>query len=109
MKKGYGGGISLLEGYRLDRTVITEKDIENILMSVEAMGPTHYRRSKALEKLSALFRQHRAANWVEIDFTEWDTDKRQDTRNECDKGKGGRGVLVKNAPFSSYYLQEYSL
>lgn len=76
MKKGRGGGISLMEGYKLDKTMLKNEDIESIMMSVGAMGATGLSGADAvIEKLSALFQNYRPDDWVDIDFTEWDTIK----------------------------------
>ena len=80
MKKGRGGGISLMEGYKLDKTMLRDEDIENIMMSVGAMGATGYSGvDKVAEKISSVFQNHRPDDWVDIDFTEWDSYKSLDS------------------------------
>lgn len=81
MKKGRGGGISLIEGYKLDKTLLSEKDVESIIMSVGTLGMTKYNGIQpVLEKLLSLFQHKTVEDWVEIDFTNWDTDNEKDTR-----------------------------
>ncbi len=76
MKKGRGGGISLMDGYKLDKTMLKDEDIESIMLSVGAMGATGiHGMNAAIEKLSALFKNYKPDDWVDIDFTEWDTTK----------------------------------
>ncbi len=83
MKKGYGGGISLMEGYQMDKAMLSDKDIESILLSVGALSATNYAGiDTVLDKLSVLFKSQAVTDWVEIDFTDWDTNKSKDTRIE---------------------------
>lgn len=65
-KKGKGGGISLLEGYVLNRTLFSEKERSEILMGLQSIAATGYGDS-ALLKMRSLFRQEE--NWVRVDFS----------------------------------------
>jgi len=83
MKKGRGGGISLLEGYKLDKTMLKDEDIESIMMSIGALNATGYRGvDDVISKLSSIFKSHKTDDWVEIDFTEWDSHKSIDSSFE---------------------------
>ncbi len=79
MKKGRGGGISLVEGYKLENTMLNDKDVESIMMSIGALNATGYKGVEdVMNKFSAIFSNHKTDDWVEIDFTEWDTNKNLD-------------------------------
>lgn len=71
MRKGKGGGISLLPGFVLNKTVLTDQEKEDILSSLRALkavdlnGP-----NTALNKLSSLFGESNS-DWIEVDFSTW--------------------------------------
>jgi len=73
MSKGKGGGISLLENYTLNKTMLSENEIDGLILALKTMGVTRYPETEAiLEKISALFRSNRADDdWIEIDFASW--------------------------------------
>ena len=80
MKKGRGGGIALMEGYKLDKTMLGDEEIESIMMSVGAMGATGYSGvDNVVDKISSVFKNHKPDDWVDIDFTEWDSAKSPDS------------------------------
>jgi len=69
--KGNGGGISLLEHYSLNKTLISENEIESILLALKTLKAVKYPEIDAiLEKIGALFK-HSEADWVHIDFSPW--------------------------------------
>jgi predicted DNA-binding transcriptional regulator YafY len=71
MNKGKGGGITLLPEFVLNKAVITEKEKEEILSSLNAIGAVSLEESNtALKKLETLFGT-KEANWIEVDFGFW--------------------------------------
>lgn len=103
MKKGRGGGISLMEGYKLDKTMLNDEDIENIMLSVGTLSATGYKGvNNVIDKFSSIFHQHEVTDWVEIDFTDWDTDKNRDKSIEDIKTAILQRRLVNVTYFSSY-------
>lgn len=53
--QGFGGGISIMEGYRMDRTILTSKDMQMILAglrSLDSVSGSHY-YGQLMEKLQA--------------------------------------------------------
>ena len=71
MEKGRHGGIRLLPGFVLDRTVLTPGEKEEILTALQglaAAGPGG--AGGTLGKLAALFGAGRAS-WIEVDFSGW--------------------------------------
>lgn len=74
-RQGSGGGISILEGYKLDRTVLTSREMQDILAglrSLDSVNDTN-RYQCLMEKLSA-----GSSDWLEgsasvlIDLSSWD-------------------------------------
>lgn len=82
MQKGKGGGISLLPGFTLNKTVLTTKERENIVSSLRATQHlTEEQSSTALNKLSSLFGEMNT-DWLEVDFSNWgDHGKEMDVFN----------------------------
>lgn len=71
MAKGRNGGIRLLPNFVLDKTVLTEKDKNEILASLGGLSASGREDAgAALKKLAPLFGQD-YSNWIEVDFTGW--------------------------------------
>ena len=53
--QGIGGGISIMDGYRMDRTILTSKDMQMILAGLRSLdsvsGSKYY--SRLMEKIRA--------------------------------------------------------
>ena len=72
--QGKGGGISLLEHYVLDKSVLSEREQNEILYALQSMTVTQVPEAdKVLTKLSSLFNKSRT-NWIEVDFSPWGSD-----------------------------------
>lgn len=71
--KGKGGGISLLEDYILDKSILSEKEQNEILFALQSFNKINNQEEQTiLEKLSNLFQKHHT-NWIEVDFSHWRT------------------------------------
>lgn len=68
--QGKGGGVSLLEGYVLDKAVLSDEEKEQILLGVKTLLPTGSASGKALSKLGSLF-SVKNTDWIEVDFSRW--------------------------------------
>ncbi|WP_069872550.1 YafY family protein [Fusibacter sp. 3D3] len=69
--KGTGGGISLLENYVLNKTVISEAEKNSILLGLEVLEATHYDQSNtAISKLKHLFDGEKN-HYIEVDFSDF--------------------------------------
>ncbi len=71
MQKGKNGGISLMPGFVLSKTVLTEadkKDILTALSSLQSLSPDA--PGAGLSRLSAFFGQQ-SEGYIEIDFDDW--------------------------------------
>lgn len=70
--KGNGGGISLLENYSLNKTLISEHESESLLLALKTLQATKYPEIDViLDKIGAVFKHAEAADWVHIDFSPW--------------------------------------
>ncbi|SDY23090.1 helix-turn-helix transcriptional regulator [Eubacterium barkeri] len=69
--QGKGGGIALLPGYVLDRTILSEGEQLSILAAIQAVDVLSPEPSDtALTKLAALFGTPQD-DWLEVDFSDW--------------------------------------
>ena len=70
-EKGKGGGISLLPEFVLSKSILSDKEQNEILSALQGltnMGTVD--SDHALQKLSAVFSKS-VANWLEVDFSDW--------------------------------------
>ena len=72
--QGKGGGVSLLDGYVLDKAVLSDEEKEQILLGIKTLLPTGNASDKALSKLGSLFAV-KNPGWIEIDFSRWSNPK----------------------------------
>lgn len=72
--QGKGGGIFLLDNYVLDKSVLSEREQNEILYALQGLSVTQVPEAeKVLAKLSSLFNKNRT-NWIEVDFSPWGSD-----------------------------------
>ena len=72
--QGKGDGVSLLDGYVLDKAVLSDEEKEQILLGIKTLLPTGNASDKALSKLGSLFAA-KNTDWIEIDFSRWSNPK----------------------------------
>lgn len=76
--QGKGGGISIMDGYSIDKTLVSDNEQKQILMALESVNATGQVDVKeSLVKLGGLFKKNEV-NWLQIDFSPW-------SQNENDK------------------------
>ncbi len=66
---GRNGGIHLMNDFVLDKAVLSEEEKQEILLALQSMNITKD-NSEILQKLSAVFHLN-SENWLEIDFSRW--------------------------------------
>jgi predicted DNA-binding transcriptional regulator YafY len=75
--QGKGGGISLLNDYILNKSVLSENEQNEILFALQSLNATRNPETdRVLSRLSSLFHKD-AVSWIEVDFTPWGSDKNQ--------------------------------
>lgn len=68
---GRNGGIRLMNGFVLDKTVLSEEEKKEILTALQSLRTVQDAGGgQTLQKLSALFRLH-SEDWLEVDFSRW--------------------------------------
>lgn len=69
--QGRGGGIRLLEGFVLDKSLLTEGEQNEMLAAIQGMKALKTGDyGDILSKLSAVFNR-KTQDWIEIDFSNW--------------------------------------
>ncbi len=69
---GKNGGISLVEGYKIDSSFFTKEEQEKIVSSLKSNPIKNYEDNQLIEKISALFSNKNYNNdWIEVDFSRW--------------------------------------
>ena len=69
--RGKGGGIRLMPGFALNRSLLTEKEQDEVLSALESMRAADTPEAQsAFDKLSTLF-QRDGSNWISVDFSDW--------------------------------------
>lgn len=70
--QGNSGGISLMEGYLLNRTLVTDSEQESMLFALKTLQAVNYPEvDLILDKLGGIFHNSAAADWVAVEFSPW--------------------------------------
>ena len=73
--QGKGGGISLLDDYVLNKSVLSESEQNEILFALQSLNAAQSPETdKVLSKLSGFFHKD-MVNWIEVDFSPWGSGK----------------------------------
>lgn len=76
-QKGYGGGLSLLQGFSLDKSYFTQAEQSNMIQALQILKSSNYPDAdKTLNKVAGLFSHNMQSEWLEIDFSYWGSLKR---------------------------------
>jgi predicted DNA-binding transcriptional regulator YafY len=79
--KGNGGGISLLEDYTLNKTLLSKSESDGLILALKAMGATNYPEADAIiDKISSIFKSNQAHDWIEVDFEGWSSKVNEQNR-----------------------------
>ncbi|WP_027623797.1 helix-turn-helix transcriptional regulator [Clostridium lundense] len=81
MSKGRYGGISLLDNYTLDKTILSEDEKGNIIFALKTLEATKQLKiDNTLDKIGSIFGKINSVDWVQVDFTPWGSDGDVDRR-----------------------------
>ena len=76
--KGTGGGISLIDGYSLNRSLFSKEEQLNIYQGLQMLQATKFPNAEmALSKISAIFGKTLVHKWLDIDFSFWGSEEKQ--------------------------------
>lgn len=77
-QKGYGGGLSLLQGFSLDKSYFTQAEQNNIIQALQILKSSNYPDvDKSLNKVAGLFSHNLQSEWLEIDFSYWGSPEKE--------------------------------
>ena len=99
--KGKGGGICLLEEYVFDKALLSEKEQNQILFALQGMNKIGIKEEEILDKVSRMFQKEKN-NWIEVDFSEWGTDRSKNHTFELIKEAILKQQVIKIHYFNSY-------
>lgn len=69
--RGNGGGIALTEKFVLNKSLISEKEQDEILFALQSLSAVQYPKlDTVLSKLGSLFKKS-DISWIEVDFSSW--------------------------------------
>ena len=72
--KGKGGGISLMDDFVLNKSVLSEKEQNEILMSLQSLNAMKFLDVEpVLKRLSTIFNKE-STKWIDVDFSKWGSD-----------------------------------
>ena len=70
--QGRGGGVRLLPGFVLDRSLLSGQEQDTILYGLQTLHATGMDATDdLLRELSRLFRRETAKRWIDADFSPW--------------------------------------
>ena len=100
--KGKGGGIRLIDNFVLNKSVLSDKEQNDILMSIQSLNAVKFSDMEpVLNKLSILFNKQ-GMNWIDIDFSHWGSDDSQREKFNLIKTAVIRKNIITFDYFSSY-------
>jgi len=98
--KGNGGGISLLEDYALNKTLLSEQESESLVLALKTLQATKYPEiDMVLDKIGGLFKNTEASDWVDIDLSPWGSQP-----NEYNKFADIKRAILKRQVISFCYI-----
>lgn len=75
--QGKGGGISLTDRFVLNKSLLTDKEQDEILFALQSLSAARLPDlGEAFSKLSSLFRKN-STSWIEVDFSPWGSGQKQ--------------------------------
>lgn len=75
---GRGGGIRLHDRFVLNKSLLSEQEMQDIVTAVQSLSAVQYPDTEdILSKLRATF-QLENSNWIEVDFSRWGSDEGQE-------------------------------
>lgn len=97
--QGKGGGISLMDEYVLDKSVLSENEQNEILYALQSLAITQAPDAeKVLARLGSLFNKNNTS-WIEVDFSPWGSDETR--KNQFNSIKNA--ILSRHVIEFSYY------
>jgi predicted DNA-binding transcriptional regulator YafY len=98
--KGNGGGISLLEGFTLNKALFNQQESESLFLALKTLQSTQYPEIETvLDKIGAIFQKSSSIDWVDIDISSWGS-----SPNENNKLINIKQSILENKVISFDYI-----
>lgn len=96
--KGKSGGISLTDNFVLNKSMLSEKEQEEILMSLKSLSVMKFLDVEPVfKKLSTIFNKE-GVSWIDVDISQWGSDS-----NEKEKFNLIKTAILNNKVVSFVY------
>ncbi|GAA0070921.1 YafY family protein [Clostridium sardiniense] len=103
MSKGKGGGISLLEEYSVNKTILSDKDKQSLIVALKTLEVTKYPEiNSVINKMSFMLNKEELSDWIDIDFSKWGSDF-----NENDKFTQIKIAILNNKLIEFNYVNSF--
>ncbi|MCI8494209.1 MAG: YafY family transcriptional regulator [Lachnospiraceae bacterium] len=74
--KGTGGGISLMDGYTIDKSLLSKEEQQSLFQGLQILQATKYPNAEmAMNKIGAVFRNAFESKWLDVDFSYWGSEE----------------------------------
>ncbi|SCJ93724.1 Proteasome accessory factor C [uncultured Clostridium sp.] len=105
MSKGKGGGISILDEYSINKTILSDSDKQSLIVALKTLQSIEYPEViSVIDKISFMFNEGELENWVEIDFSRWGSNF-----NEDDKFTYIKNAILNNKLIKFSYLNSIAI
>lgn len=105
-QKGYRGGLSLLQGFSLDKSYFTQAEQKNIVNALQVLKSSNYPDvDKSLNKVAGLFSHKLESEWLEIDFSYWESPEKERKNITAIE----RAIINKYVILYTYYNTELTI
>jgi len=101
MSKGKNGGISLLDNYKFDKTLLTDEEQNQILFSLQGINKLQIDNDNIYEKMKNIFAKS-DETWFEVDFSVWGKSDEHKENFETIKNAIINKNMIEFSYFSSY-------
>jgi predicted DNA-binding transcriptional regulator YafY len=102
--QGVNGGISILDNYTMNKTMLSDTDKNNILIALQSLKSTKFPDVDIiLDKLEGIFRNN-ASDWISMDFSPWGSNP-----NVNNKFNDIRGAILDSKVINIEYINSQNI
>ncbi|MBU4440165.1 MAG: YafY family transcriptional regulator [Acetobacterium sp.] len=100
--KGKGGGISVLPEFVLNKSILSDREQNEILSALQSLNALNGSMADpVLNKMATLFKKDNT-NWIDVDFSHWGSDEKEREKFTLIKNSILKRTLLSFDYFSSY-------
>lgn len=99
--QGKGGGIYILDNYMIDKTMLSDEEQKQVLLSLQSVNATgQIDVEDSITKLRNVFKKNNT-DWIEIDFSNWEQSDNEKEIFEAIKGSIINSKVIEFSYFST--------